>query len=111
MRYSVSFSKKFMEHPMREQVRLVIPTAPPPQVAAGARQRNLKVDGIRLGVLDNSKGNADYLLKFIVEGVKAQIKVASVVSVRKPSPSLPADKAVLDELAENTDCVISAMAD
>ncbi len=96
---------------MSELVRLVIPTAPPPQVAAASRQRNLAVDGIRLGVLDNSKGNADHLLKFIVEGVKAQIKVTSVVSLRKPSPSLPAEKALLDELAQNTDCVISAMAD
>lgn len=96
---------------MNELVRLVIPTAPPPQLAAGSKQRDLKVDGIRLGVLDNSKGNADHLLKFIVEGVKAQIKVTSVVSLRKPSPSHPADKAVLDELAESTDCVISAMAD
>ncbi len=91
--------------------RLVIPEAPPPAVTASGKQRNLNVDGIRLGILDNSKGNADHLLKFIVEGVKAQMKVASVVALRKPSPSIPAEKAVLDELAEKADCVISAMAD
>jgi len=92
-------------------VRLVIPEAPPPAATATGKQRDLKMDGIRLGILDNSKGNADHLLKFIVEGVKAQMKVASVVALRKPSPSIPAEKAVLDELAENADCVISAMAD
>jgi uncharacterized protein YhfF len=92
-------------------VRLVIPEASPPQSAATRKQRDLKVDGIRLGILDNSKGNADHLLKFIVEGVKAQIKVASVVAARKRSPSVPADKAVLDELAQQADCVISAMGD
>jgi len=92
-------------------VRLIIPEAPPPQAAASGKQRDLKRDGIRLGILDNSKGNADHLLKFIVEGVKAQIKVASVVSARKPSPSVPADKAVLDELTAQADCVISAMGD
>ena len=92
-------------------VRLVIPEAPPPQAAAGGRQRDLNRDGIRLGILDNSKGNADHLLKFIVEGVKAQIKVASVVAARKASPSVPAEKAVLDELAAEADCVISAMGD
>ena len=96
---------------MNATVRLVIPEAPPPAAKATGKQRDLKLDGIRLGLLDNSKGNADHLLKFIVEGVKAQIKVASVVSLRKPSPSVPADKAVLDELAEKTDCVISAMGD
>ena len=92
-------------------VRLVNPEAPPPAVAAAGKQRDFKVDGIRLGILDNSKSNADHLLQFIVEGVKAQMKVASVVALRKPSPSIPAEKAVLDELAEKADCVISAMAD
>ena len=96
---------------MSAMVRLVNPEAPPPVAAAIGKQRDLKVDGIRLGVLDNSKGNADHLLKFIIEGVKAQMKVASVVSLRKPSPSVPAEKNVLDELTEKADCVISAMAD
>lgn len=92
-------------------VRLVIPEAPPPAAVATGRQRDLRLDGVRLGVLDNSKGNADHLLKFIVEGLREQIKIASIVSLRKPSPSIPADKAVLDELAEQADCVISAMGD
>lgn len=96
---------------MTSMVRLVIPEAPPPAAVASGKQRDLKVDGIRLGVLDNSKGNADHLLNFIIEGVKAQIKVASVVALRKPSPSVPAEKAILDELAKDADCVISAMAD
>lgn len=92
-------------------VRLVNPEAPPPKAAAAGEQRALKSQGIRLGILDNSKGNADHLLNFIIAGVKAQMPVASVVALRKPAPSVPADKAVLDELAESADCVISAMAD
>lgn len=96
---------------MDSMVRLVIPEAPPPAAVATGAQRDLKMQGLRLGILDNSKGNADHLLNFIVEGVKAQMKVASVVALRKPSPSIPAEKAVLDELAEKADCVISAMAD
>jgi uncharacterized protein YhfF len=93
------------------KVRLVVPEAPPPAAIATGRQRDLRVDGIRLGILDNSKGNADHLLKFIIEGVKAQMNVASVVALRKPSPSIPAEKHVLDALTEQADCVISAMAD
>lgn len=96
---------------MSDRVRLVIPEAPPPTAVATGKQRDIMASGIRLGILDNSKGNADHLLKFIVEGVKAQMKVASVVALRKPSPSIPAEKDVLDELTENADCVISAMAD
>jgi hypothetical protein len=96
---------------MNATVRLVIPEAPPPNTAASGKQRNLLLDGIRLGVLDNSKGNADHLLNFIVEGVKAQINVASVVALRKPSPSGAALPEVLDALARDADCVISAMGD
>lgn len=96
---------------MSTMVRLVIPEAPAPAAGNAGRQRKLNAGGIRLGILDNSKGNADHLLRFIVEGVQAQIKVASVVSLRKPSPSVPAEKAVLDALAEQADCVISAMGD
>ncbi len=96
---------------MNTLVRLVIPEAPLPAAAATGKQRDFQAGGIRLGILDNSKGNADHLLKFIVEGMKARMKVASVVSLRKPSPSIPAEKAVLDELTEKADCVIAAMAD
>jgi len=96
---------------IEKKVRLIVPEAPPPAVAKISEQRDFKTGGIRLGVLDNSKSNADHLLKFIIEGVKAHVKVASVVSLRKPSPSVPAEKALLDELSETTDCVISAMAD
>lgn len=96
---------------MSDMVRLVIPEAPPPAAKAAGAQRAIKAQGIRLGILDNSKGNADHLLQFIVDGVKAQMKVASVVALRKPSPSIPATKDVLDELTAQADCVISAMAD
>ncbi len=67
--------------------------------------------GIRLGLLDNSKGNADHLLRFITEGVKAALPVASVVSLRKGSVSLPAPGELLDRLAQEADFVVSAMAD
>jgi uncharacterized protein YhfF len=66
---------------------------------------------LRLGILDNSKSNADHLLRMIVEGIKAQLPVSSIVSVRKPSPAAGADSKLLEQLTEEADCVISAMAD
>lgn len=98
---------------MNQSVRLVIPVAPSPTQAADthARQRRVGEKGIRLGVLDNSKGNADHLLKMIVEAVRKEVPIASVAFTRKPYVSMAAPKAVLDQLAQEADVVISAMAD
>ena len=80
-----------------------------PVTPLAPRPRDLR--GLRLGVLDNSKGNADHLLNFIVEGVKQEFKVDSVVVRRKPASSAGATPQVLDELAKEADLVVSAMAD
>lgn len=97
---------------MVQKIRLVVPEAPSPQAVAETQTRAIaKGAGIRLGVLDNSKGNADHLLKFIVDGVKELLPVASVVSLRKDSVSLPAPADILDRLAAESDYVITAMAD
>ncbi|MCC7484153.1 MAG: hypothetical protein IT529_04115 [Burkholderiales bacterium] len=98
---------------MGRTVILVVPEAPPTQAAGGGAPRpRLATDGVRLGVLDNSKGNADHLLAFLVEGVRAaDVPVKSVVSLRKGSVSLPAPAAMLDRLEREADVVVSAMGD
>jgi hypothetical protein len=93
------------------KIFLVAPDAPMEEVAQLKSSRTLGTGGIRLGILDNSKANADYLLNLIVEGVKSEFKVDSVVVKRKPTSSRPATEQVLDELAQEADLVISAMAD
>jgi hypothetical protein len=76
---------------------------PERRVVAGA--------GLRIGILDNNKANADHLLAFLVEGLRDQLPVASVVSARKPTASSPAEPHVLDGLWKEADLVVSAMAD
>jgi hypothetical protein len=93
------------------KIFLVVPDAPVEDVAQLKSSRTLGNRGIRLGVLDNSKANADHLLNLIIEGVKKEFKVDSVVVKRKPASSGPATDQVLDELAKEADLVISAMAD
>ena len=93
------------------KIFLVVPDAPIEDVAQLKTSRTLGKSGIRLGVLDNSKANADHLLKLIVEGVQKEFKVDSVVYKRKPASSRPATEQLLDELAKEADLVISAMAD
>lgn len=93
------------------KIFIVAPDAPMEAAQQLKSGRTLGSGGIRLGVLDNSKGNADHLLDMIVEGVKKEFKVDSVVIKRKPTSSRPATDQVLDELAKEADLVISAMAD
>jgi hypothetical protein len=93
------------------RITLVVPEAPVAAAAAAGERRRAGGSGLRLGILDNSKGNADHLLRFIVEGVKAARPVASVVMTRKGSVSLPAPAEVLDQLTREADFVVSAMAD
>lgn len=89
----------------------IIPEAPPPGGTAVQSKRKARDGGLRLGILDNSKSNANYLLEMIVEAVKEKVPVASLVSLRKPSPAAGADPKLLGRLAEEADCVVTAMAD
>lgn len=93
------------------KIFLVVPDAPLEEAAPLKSTRTLGEKGIRLGTLDNSKGNADHLLNLIVEGVKKEFKVESVVMKRKPASSAPATTKILDELEKEADLVVSAMAD
>jgi hypothetical protein len=96
---------------MSGTVLLVVPEAPAPDKTATINERAIRRGGIRLGTLDNAKANADHLLSFIVAGMKAALPVASVVSLRKPNASTPASSQVLERLAQEADCVVSAMGD
>ena len=89
----------------------IIPVAPLRQQAAVAATRKAAPGGLRLGILDNSKGNADHLLGMLVEGVRAKFPVSSVVALRKASAAAGAETGIIEELAANADFVISAMAD
>lgn len=96
---------------MSRKVLLVVPEAPTAAAVAAVIERKIGAGGLRLGILDNSKGNADHLLRFIAEGIKAALPVKSVVSLRKASVSLPAPGEILDQLTAEADFVVSAMAD
>jgi hypothetical protein len=96
---------------MPRKVTLLNPEAPAPEPEALIEQRQLGRGGLRLGLLENSKGNADHLMAFLLDGIKAQTRIASVVSLVKPRATEPAPKEVLDQLAAEADFVITAMAD
>ena len=96
---------------MAESVIWIIPEAPAPATEPSQLRTTIAGSGLRFGVLDNSKSNADHLLGMIIDGVKAKYPQATVVRTRKPSAAIGAAADVLNQLERETDVVIAAMAD
>ena len=91
--------------------RCVSPEAPVAEAATIAVDRRAGADGIRLGILDNSKANADHLLQFLLDAATSAMPVRHTIKRRKPAASRPAANDVVEDLAREADFVLSAMAD
>jgi len=64
-----------------------------------------------VGLLDNSKPNADKLAERFAELLKEKYGVASVITRRKLTAQQGAPKQYLDELAAQADIVLSGLGD
>ena len=76
---------------------------PAPRVAA--------LKGLRLGVLDNTKWNANRLLRKTAARLDQRFGLAAVNYYRKESFSKYADPALLADVAANNDIVLTAIGD
>ena len=90
---------------------LVNPTTEPIVAPFAGAPRLPSLAGTRLGVIDDSKKNADVLLEELVELLRTRSEISEVKWHRKPSASRPADPAAIRELAESCDSVIVAVGD
>jgi len=90
---------------------LVNPTTKPIVAPFDGAARLTTLAGTRLGVIDDSKKNADVLLEELVELLRTRYEISDVMWHRKPSASRPADPAAVRELAEHCDWVIIAIGD
>jgi hypothetical protein len=90
---------------------LVNPTTQPIVAPFDGAPRLPTLAGTRLGVIDDSKRNADVLLEELVELLRTRYEISDVKWHRKPSASRPADPAAIKELAETCDSVIIAIGD
>ena len=87
-----------------------------PRGAVTAEPRELAprlktLDGVRLGVLDNTKWNASKLLRHVVTGLEAGATLAEVNRYDKESFSRPGQADLLDRIAADNDAVITAIGD
>jgi hypothetical protein len=69
------------------------------------------LDGLRLGILDNTKWNANKLLREVRDQLKAAHPLAEVHYYRKESFSRFAAPALLEEIRRDNDIVVTAIGD
>ena len=81
----------------------------PEKLALAPRVPNLA--GLRLGVLDNTKWNANRLLRKTAARLGAQLSLAAVNYYRKESFSKDADPALIEQVAADNDIVLTAIGD
>ncbi len=91
---------------------LLHPGNPPTATDKTLTQRRYKsLDGLRLGLLGNSKLNADKVLDAVGDLLKQRYDIKTVVHRTKPSFSHPAPEALFEELIESCDVVIAGVGD
>ncbi len=73
--------------------------------------RRAALDGIRLGVLDNTKWNASKLLRQVVASLEADVTFAGIRHYAKSSFSRVAPEDLLERIAAENDTVITAIGD
>ena len=68
-------------------------------------------ENVRLGIVDNSKWNASKLLRAVISQLQTITAFSEIHNYTKPSFSRPATTALLDQIAAETDAVITAIGD
>jgi hypothetical protein len=95
----------------KNEHELVVPTTQAIVAPFDGAPRLPSLAGTKLGIIDDSKKNADVLLEELVELFRTRYEIADVKWHRKPSASKPADPTAIRELAESCDSVIVAVGD
>jgi hypothetical protein len=100
-----------MSQDRSQEYTLVDPTTQPLPAAFDGAPRLSSLTGARIGLIDDSKRNADVLLQELAEVLRTRYEIGEVRWHRKPSASRPADPAAMQELAQHCDAVVIAVGD
>jgi len=91
---------------------LLYDPAAPREVGCIPASRNLDtLAGKVVGFIDNAKPNFDHLVDELAKRLVERHGVARIVKRRKPSASIPAEPAIVNELAAQCDLVITGSGD
>lgn len=92
-------------------VRVYDPCGTVDVTAVSAAPRVTRLDGLRLGILDNAKWNASRLLRSVREGLTARHRFGVVSFYRKQSFSRNAAPELIADIASHNDIVLTAVGD
>jgi hypothetical protein len=69
------------------------------------------LEGLTVGLIDNHKRNANVYLEEVGRLLKARYGVASTITYRKQSQSMPTPVEVIDDLAARCNAIVHGVAD
>lgn len=96
---------------MTASVLLYDPTAPRLEGALQARRALDGLAGKVVGFIDNAKPNFNHLVDDLAQLLVSQYGVRQVIKRRKKAASVPAPEALVQELAQQCDLVITGSGD
>lgn len=95
----------------RRTVRLLDPTAKPQEDVKSLAPRLAGLRGQRIGILDNTKSNADVLMLRLAELLCEQYEASEIVHRRKAHAAVGATVDMLDDIARRCDAVLVGSGD
>jgi hypothetical protein len=87
------------------------PTSAPAARAVQLAPRPADVRGLRLGLVENTKFNADALLLKLADRLRDRYGMTMTHMARKRSPSHEVDEAAIAQLKARSDVVVSGIGD
>jgi hypothetical protein len=92
-------------------MKLFDPTSGPGTRTIEVAKRPDTLNGLRLGLVDNTKFNSDTLLRKLAERLARRHGITVAVTNRKRSPSHEIDEAAIRALRSQADLVVSGIGD
>lgn len=92
-------------------MQLLSPEGHPLPASLAAVARPDRLEGLRIGLLDNTKAPVDQMHHYLAARIGERLPGARIFQVSKQHPSLPAEPEVIDALVANADVVINALGD
>ena len=96
------------------KITLLVPRVPPPEDATPAvdfTSRPERVEGLRIGFLDNTKPNSNRYLRLLADTLQERFGLGAAIHRRKHDSSSPAAETLLLGLADECDMVVNAVPD